>query len=116
MQKNHGSCLSGTPCPEDRTHIRRGYRGPAAAVGLNTAGWKTTMVERAPSPRAHFARAFAPRSRLGLWVRNLVIQSLIIPSLARVAIGREISDRLPLRDYPFGLPSSVRARRSSDPG
>ncbi|HEY5048017.1 MAG TPA: FAD-dependent monooxygenase [Rhizomicrobium sp.] len=50
---------------------------------------------------ARFARAFAPRSHFGLWFRNLVIRSLAIPGLAKFAIGREITDRFPLPDYPL---------------
>jgi 2-polyprenyl-6-methoxyphenol hydroxylase-like FAD-dependent oxidoreductase len=49
---------------------------------------------------ARFAGAFAPRSRFGLWFRNLVIRSLALPGFAKFTIGREIIDRLALPDYP----------------
>ncbi len=63
-----------------------------------------------------FAGVFAPRTRFGLWFRNLVIRSLVIPGLAKFAVGREIGDRLPLPDYPLRAPSRATARRVSDPG
>jgi 2-polyprenyl-6-methoxyphenol hydroxylase-like FAD-dependent oxidoreductase len=46
-----------------------------------------------------FAGAFAPRTTWGLWFRNQVIRAFAIPGVARLAVGREISDRLPLPDY-----------------
>ena len=46
-----------------------------------------------------FAGAFAPKTRLGLFVRNQVIRSFALPGLARFAIGRDIADRLELPDY-----------------
>jgi 2-polyprenyl-6-methoxyphenol hydroxylase-like FAD-dependent oxidoreductase len=48
-----------------------------------------------------FASAFAPRTRFGVWFRNLVIRSLGIPGLAKLAIGGEIIDQLQLPDYPL---------------
>lgn len=48
---------------------------------------------------ARFAGAFAPRTRAGLWFRNQVIRAFAIPGVARLAVGREIADRLPLPDY-----------------
>jgi 2-polyprenyl-6-methoxyphenol hydroxylase-like FAD-dependent oxidoreductase len=50
---------------------------------------------------SRFAGAFAPRSRFGLWFRNMIIRALVIPGIARIAIGREIVDRLQLPDYPI---------------
>ena len=46
-----------------------------------------------------FASAFAPRTRLGLWFRNLVIKTAAIPGLARLTFGRDIVDSLRLPDY-----------------
>lgn len=46
-----------------------------------------------------FAGAFAPRTALGLWFRNQVIKASAIPGVARLAVGREISDRLSLPDF-----------------
>jgi 2-polyprenyl-6-methoxyphenol hydroxylase-like FAD-dependent oxidoreductase len=49
-----------------------------------------------------FAGAFAPRTRLGLLLRNQVIRATAIPGIARLAFGRDIIDRLRLPDYPLG--------------
>jgi 2-polyprenyl-6-methoxyphenol hydroxylase-like FAD-dependent oxidoreductase len=46
-----------------------------------------------------FSSAFAPRTRRGLFVRNLVVNASSIPGLARLAFGRDIIDKLQLPDY-----------------
>src|SRR5215471_16941525 len=46
-----------------------------------------------------FSSAFAPRTRWGLFMRNQVIKASTIPGLARLALGRDIVDKLPLPDY-----------------
>jgi 2-polyprenyl-6-methoxyphenol hydroxylase-like FAD-dependent oxidoreductase len=60
---------------------------------------------------ARFAGAFAPRTQLGVWFRNLVIRSFAIPGLAKLAVGREIADRLEFPDYPL-----LRAPVAAAPG
>ncbi|BCM21020.1 FAD-binding domain [Mesorhizobium sp. J8] len=50
---------------------------------------------------ARFASALAPRTRLGLLFRNLVTKAFLIPGLARLVIGKEITDALDLPDYPW---------------
>src|SRR6516165_3757533 len=47
-----------------------------------------------------FSSAFAPRTRWGLFVRNLVVNASTFPGLARLAFGRNIIDKLPLPAYP----------------
>jgi 2-polyprenyl-6-methoxyphenol hydroxylase-like FAD-dependent oxidoreductase len=51
-----------------------------------------------------FAATFAPRTSSGLWFRNQVIRMFAIPGLARLAIGRDIVDKLQLPDYDWGSP------------
>jgi hypothetical protein len=46
-----------------------------------------------------FASAFAPKTRLGLRFRNLVIKTAAIPGVARLTFGRYIVDSLRLPDY-----------------
>jgi len=46
-----------------------------------------------------FASTFAPKTPFGLWFRNMVIRSLILPGLARFAVGRDVMDRLVLPNY-----------------
>jgi 2-polyprenyl-6-methoxyphenol hydroxylase-like FAD-dependent oxidoreductase len=48
-----------------------------------------------------FAGAFAPRTRAGLIFRNLVIKAFAIPGLARLAVGRDIADRIELPEYQW---------------
>ena len=48
-----------------------------------------------------FAGALAPRTRVGMLFRNIVVRSFSIPGLARLAIGRDIADELELPDYPW---------------
>ncbi|MGX8009157.1 FAD-dependent monooxygenase [Mesorhizobium sp. ORM8.1] len=51
-----------------------------------------------------FATALAPRTQLGLLFRNLVTKAFAVPGLARLAIGKEISDAVRLPDYRWRLP------------
>jgi 2-polyprenyl-6-methoxyphenol hydroxylase-like FAD-dependent oxidoreductase len=46
-----------------------------------------------------FAAAFAPRTSLGLFVRNQVIKTFATPGLARLAIGTDIADAIQLPNY-----------------
>jgi 2-polyprenyl-6-methoxyphenol hydroxylase-like FAD-dependent oxidoreductase len=48
-----------------------------------------------------FAGAFAPRTRLGLHFRNMVVNAFAIPGLARLGFGRDIADRIEIPDYPW---------------
>jgi 2-polyprenyl-6-methoxyphenol hydroxylase-like FAD-dependent oxidoreductase len=57
-------------------------------------------IELKQAGASRFAGALAPRTRLGLWFRNRVLDALAIPGLSTFAVGREITDRLVLPDYP----------------
>jgi 2-polyprenyl-6-methoxyphenol hydroxylase-like FAD-dependent oxidoreductase len=61
---------------------------------------------------ARFAGALAPRTGFGVWFRNMVIRSLAVPGAARLAIGREIIDRLDLPEYAFTAESHRCASRA----
>jgi 2-polyprenyl-6-methoxyphenol hydroxylase-like FAD-dependent oxidoreductase len=51
----------------------------------------------------HFASAFAPKTRWGIFVRNQVINLLgIVPGLPKIFVGPDIVDRLPLPAYAWG--------------
>jgi 2-polyprenyl-6-methoxyphenol hydroxylase-like FAD-dependent oxidoreductase len=52
----------------------------------------------------HFAGAFAPRSRWGLFIRNQIIKAAAIPGFAQIALGRSIVDRLQLPEYSWQKP------------
>lgn len=49
----------------------------------------------------NFSSAFAPRTSLGLFVRNLVIGAMAIPGLAHLVVGRDIIHRLALPEYTW---------------
>ena len=46
-----------------------------------------------------FAGAFAPRSRLGLFLRNQVFRAMALPAVANFAVGRSIMDKIELPEY-----------------
>lgn len=48
---------------------------------------------------AKFAGSFAPRTRLGLTLRNWITRLFAIPAVARYALGRSLIDRIELPDY-----------------
>lgn len=50
---------------------------------------------------ARFATAFVPRTRWGLWLRNQVVRSAAIPGVAKLALSRDIVDRLELPQYEW---------------
>jgi 2-polyprenyl-6-methoxyphenol hydroxylase-like FAD-dependent oxidoreductase len=50
---------------------------------------------------AHFAQSFAPRTHLGLWVRNQLMRLTAIPQLARLTIGGGVADTINLPHYPW---------------
>ncbi|MGJ5049958.1 hypothetical protein ACQR09_23070 [Bradyrhizobium oligotrophicum] len=50
-----------------------------------------------------FAGAFAPKTEFGLRFRNLVVKAFAFPGLARLVIGRDITDSLELPQYSWPL-------------
>jgi 2-polyprenyl-6-methoxyphenol hydroxylase-like FAD-dependent oxidoreductase len=58
-----------------------------------------TFIDSKQESAARFASAFAPRTRLGLFVRNQIIKASAIPGVARLSFGRDIIDTLKLPDY-----------------
>lgn len=56
-----------------------------------------------------FARAFAPATQWGLWFRNQVIHAFAIPGLAKLAVGKEITDTLDLPNYHWRSESAADA-------
>ena len=48
-----------------------------------------------------FSAAFAPKTRLGLFLRNQVIKACAIPGLARLTFGTDIIDTLQLPEYDW---------------
>ena len=50
---------------------------------------------------AKFARAFAPKSALGVDVRNLVSRALALPGVGDFFVGRDLRDDVDIPDYGF---------------
>ena len=57
------------------------------------------FIGRKQQAAERFASAFAPKTRLGLWFRDLVANAAAIPGVARLTFGRDIVDNLRLPDY-----------------
>ena len=57
------------------------------------------FIVRKQQGAERFGSALAPKTRLGLWFRNLVVKSAAIPGVARLTFGRDIVDSLNLPDY-----------------
>jgi 2-polyprenyl-6-methoxyphenol hydroxylase-like FAD-dependent oxidoreductase len=72
---------------------------PAAAFASYEARLRAFVV-RKQRGAAGFGGAFAPRTRWGIWFRNLVTRTFALPGVARLAIGRTLVDRIALPDYP----------------
>ncbi len=56
------------------------------------------FIVRKQQGAERFGSALAPKTRLGLWFRNLVVKSAAIPGVARFTFGRDIVDSLHLPD------------------
>ena len=51
-----------------------------------------------------FASAFAPKTRWGLFLRNLVVRACAIPGVARYTFGRDVVDSMRLPGYRWPRP------------
>ena len=71
---------------------------PGDAFGRYAARMQPLLVGKQRAA-AHFGRAFAPRTRTGIWVRNLVTKAFAVPGVARLAVARGLMDRIDLADY-----------------
>jgi 2-polyprenyl-6-methoxyphenol hydroxylase-like FAD-dependent oxidoreductase len=71
------------------------------------------FIESKQKGAERFSAAFAPRTRLGLFVRNQVIRACAIPGAAKFAFSRDITDNLELPDYSW--PALARTPASAGP-
>jgi 2-polyprenyl-6-methoxyphenol hydroxylase-like FAD-dependent oxidoreductase len=62
------------------------------------------FIETKQRGAKRFSSAFAPRTDLGLFLRNLIIRATALPGLARLSFGRDIVDTLQLPEYPWLAP------------
>jgi 2-polyprenyl-6-methoxyphenol hydroxylase-like FAD-dependent oxidoreductase len=57
------------------------------------------LIESKQKAARNFAASFAPRSTLGLWVRNQATKLMTIPMVADLLIGGDLRDDLELPEY-----------------
>lgn len=57
------------------------------------------FIETKQNSAVQFASSFAPRTQLGISIRNLVTKAMKIPFIAELALGRSLRDDLILPDY-----------------
>lgn len=57
------------------------------------------FVEGKQKAALNFASAFAPKTPLGVWVRNQATRLMAIPPVANLLIGRDLRDEIDLPDY-----------------
>lgn len=58
-----------------------------------------SFIERKQRGAVGFGSALAPKTRLGLLFRNLIMRATSIPGIAQLTFGRDIIDTLELPDY-----------------
>jgi len=59
------------------------------------------FVEGKQTAARRFAATFAPRTSLGLWLRNKTMSLMTVPGLAGVLLGKALRDDLDLPTYPM---------------
>jgi 2-polyprenyl-6-methoxyphenol hydroxylase-like FAD-dependent oxidoreductase len=59
------------------------------------------FIEAKQRGAERFSAAFAPKTRLGLFLRNQVIRACALPGLAKFALSRDIADSLRLPEYSW---------------
>ena len=74
-------------------------KGDYEAAFRRYEGSLRPFMEKKQEAARTFASSFAPKTRFGLFVRNQVTKALRIPELAKLTIGRGITDRVTLPDY-----------------
>jgi 2-polyprenyl-6-methoxyphenol hydroxylase-like FAD-dependent oxidoreductase len=85
----------------------------ATAAGRHDEAFKKyetllrAFIETKQRGAQRLSAVFAPKTRLGLFLRDQVIKACAIPGFAKLALGREIADFLELPDYRW--PALARA-------
>jgi 2-polyprenyl-6-methoxyphenol hydroxylase-like FAD-dependent oxidoreductase len=59
------------------------------------------FIEKKQRAAARFATSFAPRTRLGVFLRNHVATAFKVPLAAKLILGSSLADDLELPDYPL---------------
>jgi 2-polyprenyl-6-methoxyphenol hydroxylase-like FAD-dependent oxidoreductase len=93
-----GSALAMTSAYVLAGELARAEGRHETAFGQYEAFLRTYITIKQEGAR-RFGGALAPKTPWGLWFRNQVMNAFGIPGLARLAVGREITDKLVLPDY-----------------
>ena len=64
-----------------------------------TNSYLRPFIERKQQSAWHFASAFAPKTWMGIWVRNQMTKLLAVPPVAHFLVGRDMEDRFDLPNY-----------------
>ena len=97
LAAGQGSALAMTGATA-RRRTRQGGRSPRRSFRQLRENFARLHQPQAAGAE-RFASAFAPKTRLGLRFRNLVVKAAAIPGVARLTFGRDIIDSLRLPDY-----------------
>ncbi len=57
------------------------------------------FVAKKQNAAQRFGSAFAPRTKLGLFLRNQIVRTMAIPGVANLAFGRQFTDKIVLPHY-----------------
>jgi 2-polyprenyl-6-methoxyphenol hydroxylase-like FAD-dependent oxidoreductase len=112
LTAGQGTALAMTAAYVLAGELARAARYPGEAFGNYEKILRDFIVSKQKGAE-RFASAFAPKTKWGLFFRNLVINATAIPGLARLTFGRDIVDKLVLPQYqwPPAAPSSPIAVR-----
>lgn len=73
-----------------------------------------SYIETKQRGAERFSAALAPKTRTGLFLRNLVIKAAALPGVARMTFGADIIDKLQLPQYRWPADSEIEARSRTD--
>lgn len=93
-----GAALAMTAAYVLAGEIARAPSQPSKALACYEQRLRPFISEKQTAAR-RFAASFAPKSRLGLFLRNQITGAFRLPFVAERLIGRTLLDRLPLPDY-----------------
>jgi 2-polyprenyl-6-methoxyphenol hydroxylase-like FAD-dependent oxidoreductase len=75
-------------------------RANSVAAAFQRYEWQLqAFLEQKQDAALRFAQSFVPASQLAIRIRNLVTKALAVPSIARLAMGTSLLDRIQLPDY-----------------
>lgn len=82
----------------------KGARGNHRAAFASYERVLRRFIESKQEAAERFASSFAPRTRLGIFLRNVITKAMGVPLITHLAIGRSLRDDLILPDYAVPIP------------